>query len=57
MLGTGPFMLKPETLKFRTVWDLLESWGAHWMWEHVSEEDRNKDLSWVREGMLTGTLV
>ena len=57
MLGTGPFMLEPETLKFRTIWDLLESWGAHWMWEHVSEEDRDKDLSWVREGMLTGTLV
>ena len=57
ILGTGPAMLESETPIYRTVWDLLESWGSHWMWEHVSEEDRNKDLTWVREGMLAGSLV
>ena len=27
------------------------------MWEHVTEEDRHRDLSWVRDGMLAGTLA
>ena len=57
MRCTGPEMVEVETPIFETVWDLLDSWGAHWMWEHVTEEDRNRDLSWVRDGMLAGTLV
>ena len=55
--GTGSKMVEPEIPIHKTVWDLLDSWGAHWMWEHVTEEDRNRDLSWVREGMLAATLV
>ena len=57
MSCTGSKMVETEVVVHETVWDILESWGASWMWEYVNEEDRNRDLSWVREGMLAGTLV
>ena len=47
MSCTGSKMVESDMVVYETVWDILESWGASWMWEHVNKEDRNRDLSWV----------
>ena len=54
---TGPPLTETKQREHKTVWELLESWGAEWMWNLVSEEDKSQDLSWIRDGMINGTLV
>ena len=53
----GPPVTESVQKEHRTVWDLIDSWGANWMWELISEEDRERDVSWRREGIAGGTLV
>ena len=53
----GPYLTEPEEKQYRTVWDLIDSWGADWMWNMTEREDRERDLSWVKDGMISGTLV
>ena len=46
-----------EEGKHETFWDLLEDWGGGWMWEHVTDETKEQDFSWIETGMKEGTLV
>ena len=54
MRCTGPPLTETKQREHKTVWELLESWGAEWMWNLVSEEDKSQDLSWIRDGMING---
>ncbi len=49
----SPLFVPEETNP--TFWELLQSLGGKWMWEHVKDED--SDMSWVRDAMVNGMLL
>jgi hypothetical protein len=50
----GPPLFDPKETN-PTFWELLQSLGGEWMWEHVKDED--SDMSWARNTMVNGTLI
>ena len=40
-----------------TFWEVLKDGGGDWMWEFVDGKYKGKDMEWLREGMMNGTLV
>ncbi len=50
----GPPLFFPEETN-PTFWELLQSLGGEWMWEHVKDE--NSDMSWACNAMVNGTLI
>jgi hypothetical protein len=52
--GIGPHLFVPEETN-PTFWELLQSLGGEWMWEHI--KDKESDMSWARNAMINGTLI
>ena len=55
MRGMGP----PMAVKAddpNNFWDYLARQGGTWMWEGLSEEKKEEDLTWLVEGLKKGTV-
>jgi hypothetical protein len=52
--GIGPPLFVPEETN-PTFWELLQSLGGEWMWEHVKDEE--SDMSWACNAMINGVLI
>ena len=50
-------MVQKEQVEHGTFWDLLEEWGGDWMWEHIPDDVKRQDFSWLEMAMKEGTLV
>ncbi len=52
--GIGPPLFVPEETN-PTFWELLQSLGREWMWEHV--KDGESDMSWACNAMINGMII
>ena len=50
-------MVIAEVKQYESFWDLMREWGGDWMWEHMTDETKNQDFSWIETAMKEGTLV
>jgi len=45
-------MVEEESREYLSFWEVLDEWGGDWMWENVTQEDRNRDYEWILKGMV-----
>ena len=58
MLQTGPQLVTNGPSQPDNFWDFLYEWGGEWMWENISTDQYStRDLTWLVEGMKTGSLI
>jgi hypothetical protein len=52
--NSGPEMAA-DSSSTGTFWEYLRSWGGDWMWDGI--QDEQQDISWLVEGLKSGTLI
>ena len=49
-----PLRSHPKNL---SLWQVLESWGGHWMWSSIQFDSMGSDVAWLSHSLVAGTLI
>ena len=56
-IQTKAELVTEERKSSQSFWNFLKEGGGDWMWEFIEDKYKSKDMRWLQEGMLNGTLV
>ena len=44
-------MIQEEVTEHELFWDLMGEWDGNGMWEHITDDTKNQDFSWIKTVM------